>query len=423
MNLKSFTVLVSKKAASRAVFVQFRRQRLSPPQVLSRIIYMKTIIFLILTWGALAAQAGGDVTFNAVCDNRNSLATFSFVGDVLIHKALYQRVAAETKHFSQIWRKTDVLINKADFSVANLEGPAALGIDSQGRDRGDVGFIYDGKVYSGTNFLFNYHPRILSDLKASGYDLLTMANNHALDRQSIGIDKTLWAARQVGILTVGTRMSQERNAGFHQIVSVRGIRVAFLGCTEMTNGKNDSKDQVLFCYKNPERILGTIKELSQRPDVDAVVVLPHWGVEYQHVPEAQQRNFAQKYLEAGAIAVVGSHPHVLQPWQKYVTRDGRETLVIYSLGNFVAGQGGLARKTGTVAYIGFSKEGSQKAKIFGAAYTPTYRRDAELFPIGLGDAKDVIQHTAALYGAQGRLEPSAPLLPFLCGSQRLTENQ
>ena len=50
-----------------------------------------------------------------------------------------------------------------------------MGIDDRGRDRGDIGFVYDGSVYSGTNMVFNYHPRIMSDLKNSGYDLIQTA--------------------------------------------------------------------------------------------------------------------------------------------------------------------------------------------------------------------------------------------------------
>ena len=355
-----------------------------------------------------------DLKFSTACNANNSHSTLSFVGDILIHKALYEVVAKETKHFTQIWQKTNTLIQKADFSVGNLEGPAAMGIDGNGRDHGDIGFIYDGEVYSGTNFLFNYHPRILSDLKDSGYDLLTSANNHAVDRYSIGIDKTITAAQNIGLPTVGTRLSSNHNGDFYKIGNINKIRVAFLGCTEMTNGNNDSDDQVLTCYKNETRILTIIKNLSLRSDIDAVIVLPHWGIEYSQTPESSQKDFARKYIDAGAIAVVGSHPHVLQSWEKYISKDGRESLIIYSLGNFVAGQSGIERKTGTVAYLGLSKSGNQKSRIFGVGYTPTYRINAELKPIGKGDSVDVLNYAASKYGTKARVEPMEKLLSVMC---------
>lgn len=353
-----------------------------------------------------------DLNYSTTCTNENTEAIVSFVGDILIHQYLYKDVAEESKHFDQIWKLTNPLFQKADFSVGNLEGPAALGIDRDGIDHGDIGFVYDGEVYSGTNFLFNYHPRIFSDLKNSGFDLLTSANNHALDRKSIGVDKTILSSRASGIPTVGTRLSYELNADFYKIVSVKNMKLAFLGCSEVMN-EPDSKGQVLNC-ENTLEVLQNIKKLKSRPEVDGVIILTHWGVEYSHTPTKYQKEVAKRFLDAGAIAVVGSHPHVLQPWEKYVTRDGRETLIIYSLGNFVAGQGGLERKTGTVAYMGLSKNENQKAKIFGVGYTPTYRIDTHLVPIGSKDSQDVLNHTKLMYGSKARIEPDGNLRSVIC---------
>lgn len=358
-----------------------------------------------------------ELKFSTPCDTRNTLVTISFVGDVLMHKALYSSVVQGTKEFSQVWRRTDPLIQKAHFSVANLEGPAALGVDASGRDHGDVGFIYDDKVYSGTHFLFNYHPRILANLQQSGYDLLTMANNHALDRGSLGIDKTLSAARNLNLDVVGTRHSSERNAPFHKVVDIKGLKVAFIGCTEMTNGFVDRKDQVLYCYKG-KNVENLVRELSQNSAIDAVIVYPHWGDEYHPNPNPQQMQYAHRWAEAGATAVIGSHPHVLEPWEKYVTKDGRETLIAYSLGNFVAGQNGIEKKTGVVVYLGLSQEDSQKAKIFGTAYTPTYRDGPEIYPVGSGNSREVLAHAARFFGLNNRLDPEQSLPKKLCPTLR-----
>jgi poly-gamma-glutamate synthesis protein (capsule biosynthesis protein) len=273
-------------------------------------------------------------------------------------------------------------------------------------------------VYSGTNFQFNYHPRILSDLKNSGYDLLTTANNHALDRDSLGIDKTVTAAQNISLPTVGTRLSDNKEGVFYKIATINNIRVAFLGCTEMLNDNIDNYEQVLTCYKNPSRILGIINDVSKHSDVDALIVLPHWGIEYSHTPESIQKEFARKYIDAGATAVIGSHPHVLQPWEKYISEDGRESLILYSLGNFVAGQAGLDKQTGAVAYLGLSKKGNQKAQIFGVGYTPTYRIDSKLFPIGSGDSADVLNHVATMYGTKARIGPSGSLKPVMCAKYK-----
>lgn len=355
-----------------------------------------------------------DLSFSASC-NPSSAAVLSFSGDILIHNDLYTTVMkSRSQDFSQLWQKTNVLISKADFSVANLEGPAGLGVDKNGRDNGDVGFTYDLNIYSGTKFSFNYHPRILQDLKNSGYDLLTTANNHALDRSSLGIDRTLEGAAQVGIPTVGTRHSQDRNGSYYQVATIKGLNVAFIACTEMTNGISDRKDQVLYCYKHGEKIKTLITQLKQQSSIDAIIVLPHWGVEYEALPEKNQTSYARKFLEAGATAVIGSHPHVLQPWEKYVTSDGRETLILYSLGNFLAFQAGMEKKTGVVAYLGLSKNGGV-TQISGVAYAPTYRDGYEVFPLNnSGLSKDMLSHYDANFGLSSRVQTQESLETKIC---------
>lgn len=352
-----------------------------------------------------------DLKYSTSCDPNNRPIVISFVGDILIHKALYQSVVSETKHFDQIWKRTDPLINKADFSVANLEGPVAEGIDKNGKDRGDVGFIYDDVVYSGTNYIFNYHPRIFSDLKKSGFDLLTMANNHSMDRLSIGIDKSISAARALNFPLVGTRKSDEPHGEYFTIVPIKNMRVAFVGCTEYINIP-DNNDQVLFC--ETDKLFKIIKDVSKRSDVDALVVLPHWGVEYSPTPRDYQKYYARKYLDAGAIAVIGSHPHVLQPWEKYVTKNGRETLIIYSLGNFVASQNGLEKQTGTVAYLGISKSKIEKAKIVNVAYTPTYRDGVIIRPVLKTDNEEILKYASSMYGKLGLHQPSDDISLKMC---------
>ena len=378
---------------------------------------MKIILlpFLLLIQTAFSSELklknSLELSFLTKCNTSNQQITLSFVGDILIHKALYQAVVSETKHFTQLWKKTEPLFLKADFSIGNLEGPAALGIDKTGRDKGDIGFVYDGEVYSGTDYIFNYHPRIFSDLKDSGFDLLTMANNHALDRFGIGIDKSIKAARVVGIPTVGTKSSDEPNSDFFKIINIKNIRVAFIGCTEFVN-LSENVAQVLFC--ETDYMIKLIKDLSSRSDVDAVIVLPHWGVEYSTEPKEYQKEYGHNFLEAGATAVVGSHPHVLEPWEKYITKNGRETLIIYSLGNFVAGQSGLEKQTGTVAYIGLSKDKLNKAKIYGVAYTPTFRVGNSIMPIGKNDSQEVLNHVYEMYGHKARLEPNGNINETFC---------
>jgi len=379
------------------------------------------ITHLLLGFGLFqSARAQGNLVFRGPCQENPppDIITVSFVGDILVHKAIYVSVVEGSKLFSETWKRTRPYLQKADFSVGNLEGPAALGIDGKGKDHGDIGFVYDGEVYSGTHFLFNYHPQILAELSASGMDLLTLANNHILDRGGVGIDRTLGAAAQYVLATVGVRASGDSAGDYHKIVEIKGMRLAFIACTEATNGKPDLAQQVRLCYRDAGEILKLIHRLSQDGTTDAVVVLPHWGREYQSTPEGAQVSLAHQFLEAGATAVIGSHPHVLQGGEKYITQDGRETLIAYSLGNFLAFQAGLEKKTGAILYLGLTKPLKGRARISGVAYTPTYRDGFEIFPLERDGDPQVLKHVARFFGDEGLINLSMPFTEKFCPSPR-----
>lgn len=392
--------------------IRFRQKNsLRANLVYSSFIMKNTILTTLLLVPTITfANSGLDLSFQGSCENPNK-ATISFVGDILIHKAIYKNVVNESKDFSQIWRPVNPMIQKANFSVANLEGPTALGIDGAGRDRGDVGFVYDSKVYSGTDYIFNYHPRLAYDLKKSGYGLVSFANNHSLDRKSIGVDKTVENLREAGLLSAGARASYEGVEKFYSIVPIEGINVAFLACTDSLNGQRDSLNQILNCYNGQAEAL--IKELASSPEVDFVVMMPHWGDEYQTSPNQQQRQFAKRYAEAGAGAIIGSHPHVPQPWEKYITTTGRETLIVYSLGNFVAWQSGLNNKTGPIVYLNISQKGNAKAQITGAAYSLTQRQGSTVYPV-TKNSREFIRNGERFYGSKNFILPDESLSKVLC---------
>jgi hypothetical protein len=109
--------------------------------------------------------------------------------------------------------------------------------------------------------------------------------------------------------------------------------------------------------------------------VDAVIVTPHWGLEYQATPRDEEMDLAHDFLDAGAIAVLGIHPHVLQPWAHYRTADGRDTFVIYSLGNFVSGQKHIPRKSTLMLQLGLRRTADGDVRIQGARYVPLYMHE------------------------------------------------
>jgi poly-gamma-glutamate synthesis protein (capsule biosynthesis protein) len=262
------------------------------------------------------------------------------VGDILLHKPLHVQALKNSDGHISLWKNLEGLIKSADLAYANLEGPVAPGVSRSGSPTHDPGKIFDNSVYTSYP-RFNYHEELVEDLVKSGFDVVSTANNHALDRGGLGIDKTIEILNKNKLAFTGTKTQHEADSShndWYTIVEKNGFRIAWIACTYSTNGITDRHNQVLNCFNQSDLIVNTIKTLSQDRHIDAIMVTPHTGVEYEDAPRRNSVNLYRSFIEAGAIAVLGSHPHVLQPWEKYTALDKHEGLIIYSLGNFVSGQ-------------------------------------------------------------------------------------
>lgn len=295
------------------------------------------------------------------------------VGDVLLHD-LFQKWAAQQKEgFYAALDPVSDIIRSADIAFANLEGPAAEGVASNGKAVRPPATRYDKSVYRGYP-MFNYHPSIVTDLKRAGFDVLLTANNHALDRHQLGADKTIEAIKAAGLAYTGTRHRESMTAPWYVVTPVKvagaTYNIGWLGCTYGTNGVPDRANQVLKCYDQRDEVLENIRALAKRVDVHAIFFTPHWGSEYQHKAEEKQTALAKDVLEAGATAVIGSHPHVMQPFEKYVTKDGRETVIAYSLGNFVSNQIGLPRLSSAILLLSLGPDGKGKLQMASIGWVP-----------------------------------------------------
>lgn len=260
--------------------------------------------------------------------------TVAMVGDVLLHQPQHQQaLRADNGHIS-LWENILPVIQSADLAYANLEGPIAPGTAGLGRVVKDPGRVFDKHVYTSYP-MFNYHDFLADDLKNSGFDVVSTANNHSLDRGSRGANATIEHLARVGLGFSGTRSTHYPNASFAARLRVNGWTVSFVACAEHTNGIVDTQKQVLPCNQQAVEI---VRQEALDPLVDVVIATPHWGDEYQSLPNARQKQFAQELANAGARAIVGAHPHVPQPSAEITSLDGRRVPVVYSLGNFVSNQ-------------------------------------------------------------------------------------
>ena len=371
---------------------------------------------LVLLVGAETYADSRDLKFKNACVPGTQI-TLSAVGDVLMHSALQRQADASNEEYKVNWGEAIPYLKYADIAYANLEGPVAPGVSCAGKQyttqtRTSLG----GDCRKGSHQIytgypkFNYHPMIVDNLKDSGIDVVSVANNHSLDRRAIGVDLTVDSLLNGELPFTGMKDRNNSKKDWYAVTRAKGKSVVWLACATSLNGQKNGAKQVLKCYNSTVEKL--VSSLSKK--FDAVVVTPHWGSEYIGRPNSRQKKYAKIWLDAGAVAVLGAHPHVVQPWEKYKTKDGRETLIVYSLGNFVSNQGDSGKpkqfstKQGSaIIYLGITFS-SGEAWINGVRYVPTYMRNRmtrhkKLFVADLdrsGKERATKKHLAKYFGSE-----------------------
>jgi poly-gamma-glutamate synthesis protein (capsule biosynthesis protein) len=195
-------------------------------------------------------------------------------------------------------------LKAADIAFANLESPL-------GRGNGSVA------PYGGYDLCAPAERANL--LAAWGFDLLSIANNHRFDCSPDGPSETAAILRATDIYPVAS--------GLDSVYwNIPGLKLAFLAYDDVASPLDEK---------------AAVQEIWQAHAYGALVVVSvHWGAEYQAAPTERQKTLANRFAQAGAVLIVGSHPHVLQTAEWIPTGEGK-TLVLYSLGNALFDQPGL----------------------------------------------------------------------------------
>ncbi|MDK2822930.1 MAG: hypothetical protein PWQ67_1933 [Clostridia bacterium] len=310
---------------------------------------LKVIYLLLLLYFSLAPSAQGAVLLQRV--------HLKAVGDIMVHDVQYRSAynwQDNTYDFMPMFEPVQEEL-KADILVGNLEttlSGSELGYSSYPR--------------------FNSPDNIAETLKKLGFDLLFTANNHCLDRGELGLKRTLEILDKNNIQHTGTFVNNtERDKP--TIITTNGISFGFLNYTYGTNGLNPPKGkEYLVNYLELEKIKVDISNL--RPLVDMIVIGLHFGNEYWREPTQEQKNLVHELARAGADIILGTHPHVLQPFEFIVTEHGK-TFVVYSLGNFVSGQKQRYRDSGAILNLVIEKSLlDRRPKIVKVDYTPVWVR-------------------------------------------------
>lgn len=284
------------------------------------------VIFLLLT----TREKQDNKSFNEQQVKENKLSLI-MAGDVLIHSSVYDDAYEDgVYNFDKMVTLIKPIVSKYDLAFYNQEsilGGTKLGLSS-----------YPA---------FNSPHEVGETFTNIGFNLVNLANNHTLDRgkKAIISSNNYWKTKK-NVLTTGSYNSEEERNNI-KIQEVNGIKYALLGYTTTTNEIKPSNNYYVNVYSE-EQVKKDINSVKDK--VDLLLVSMHWGEEYNNSVTKEQESIAKYLSSLGVDIIIGHHPHVVGPID-YVGN----TLVIYSLGNFISGQEGMDRRIGLMVSVDVKK--------------------------------------------------------------------
>ena len=278
-----------------------------------------------------------NISYQTVNTKKETYASMVMVGDALIHGTVYGTAHRYANY------------NGYDFK------PMLEHIKERVKDY-DLAYYNQETILGGTELGLSTYPLFNSPYEVgdafidAGFNLVSLATNHTIDKGEKGVlnSRNYWN-QQADVLAAGSYSSfEERDKVV--IKEVNGIKYAFLSYTTYTNGLivPTGKEYLVNVYDED-----LIKEeiTRYRDQVDLLMVAMHWGTEYMTYPTNEQKEISEYLASLGVDLIIGCHPHVIEPIE-YID----DTLVIYSLGNFISSQIGVERLTGLMLSLNIKKE-------------------------------------------------------------------
>jgi poly-gamma-glutamate capsule biosynthesis protein CapA/YwtB (metallophosphatase superfamily) len=266
-----------------------------------------------------------------------STLVLAVAGDVLLAPNCAWRssgeVAGDCCDYSAMMQPARSYLKEADFAFCNLEAPLSL--------RGSP---------APRQWNFRAAPHTVEALTQTGFSIVSLANNHVLDYGEEALADTLHHLQTAGIRYSGISSGGDEQQAV--VVEAKGVRLAFLSYTNVYPA-DYYRANIRPVRATGEGLQRDISEALQ--DADHVVVSIHWGEEYNPSVTKEQRHLGRFMIDAGATAVLGHHPHILQEPERY-----KEGLIIYSLGNFLFSQGRLRTPETRVYTLFLNKEGIRR---------------------------------------------------------------
>lgn len=218
----------------------------------------------------------------------------------------------------------------------------------------DIGYYNQESILGGKELGLSSYPTFNSPQEVgdafqnAGFNMVSLANNHTLDKGTKGVLNSVAYWREQKAVTAGSYDSLEDRTRSH-VHEKNNIKYAFFSYTTSTNGiRVPAGKEYLVDVYSKEKAAADIASVKEEADV--IFVAMHWGTEYTHTPTEEEVTIANELASLGVHVIIGSHPHVIQPIEHI-----GDTVVIYSLGNFISGQIGTEKRVGLLATLNVNK--------------------------------------------------------------------
>lgn len=280
--------------------------------------------------------------------------TVAAIGDILIHDRVYDDAwNGDTYDFKPMLAGVKDYLKEPDITVANQEtimGGESIGLSGYPN--------------------FNSPFEIGDDLQDAGVDMVTMANNHTLDRGEEAIQNAIAYYEKIGMPYTGSFKDTEDQADIRVLKTEQDISIAFLSYTYGTNGMSvPDGHSYLVNLIDRNKIKDEVEKAKELADI--TIVSLHFGTEEERMPNQEQKDLAQYAADLGVDVVIGNHPHVLQPIEWLEGKEGNQTLVTYSLGNFLSGQYQFYNRIGGIFEFDLVKD-AEEVHVESPRFLPTF---------------------------------------------------
>ena len=332
----------------------------------NRIIPILLMLVLVLSASSAYGESGADGSVSqGLPDSSESEVTLMFTGDLMCQPS--QQTAAfngKAYNFKPTFKYVKNIFDNADFVVGNLETLISKSLP----------LTKDMNRLQSKPFL-NGPEAYLDALQYAGFDAFIMANNHGCDGGELGITETLDALDERGIPHTG--IFRDRSEKRYFILEQNDIKIGILSYATYFNKKEKflpaDKREDMINRITQAKINADVKALREE-GADYIVAYNHCGTEYSQEPASRQESYGVMFAIAGVDYIIGSHPHVLQPFD-LIRYNNLKVPYIYSMGNFASSMIDPITKETIILSITLKKTETGEVSLAEQEYYPCYMLD------------------------------------------------